>query len=69
MIDLEMISTMHLWVDKEGLCPVCGSSMRQGKSVKEDEQIFTWFECTKEGCDGQWLHKKHIVKETMLILK
>ena len=61
MVELEMIR--HILADKEGLCPVCGSSMRQTDSAREDEHIFTWFECTKEGCDGQWLQKKLVAKE------
>jgi hypothetical protein len=63
MIEMETIVTRHFWADKEGLCPVCGSKMRQTDSAREDKHVFTWFECTKEGCDGQWLQKKLVAKE------
>jgi hypothetical protein len=63
MLDLEMMITRYQQANAEGLCPVCGTTMRQCDCVKEDDYIFTWYECTKDGCDGQWLHKKAVAKE------
>lgn len=63
MPELEMILTRHFLADMEGLCPICSSTMRQTDSLKEDNHIFTWYVCTKDGCDGQWLQKKAVAKE------
>jgi hypothetical protein len=59
----DTILTRQLLAVKEGICPICGSLLRESESVKGIERIFTWFECTNKNCDWQWIQKKHIVKE------
>ncbi len=38
-------------------CPQCGEKMRETDRVNENGFVFVWYECTKGGCDGQWLQK------------
>lgn len=38
-------------------CPNCGSPMYEADKLHEGHYSFVWFECSKHGCNGQWLHK------------
>mgnify|MGYP001066753052 CR=1 FL=1 len=40
------------------LCMDCGAAMNEVERLDEGEYTYTWFECSKSGCDGQWLQKK-----------
>lgn len=40
------------------LCPDCRSVMSKVDQVAENGLLFIWYECTREGCDGQWLEKR-----------
>ena len=43
------------------LCPECGAVMDQVDQLKEGYNIFTWFECSKDDCNGQWLQKQNLI--------
>ncbi len=38
-------------------CPECGCEMKQAEQVDEGDFKFIWYECSRQGCDGQWLQK------------
>lgn len=40
------------------LCPDCRSIMAEVDRVTENGTSFIWYECTREGCGGQWLEKR-----------
>lgn len=50
-------SPSNLQTDEYILCPECGAIMNKVDQVKESRCIYTWFECSKTDCDGQWLQK------------
>jgi hypothetical protein len=62
MFEVETIVNRYQLAEVEGLCPNCGSMMKKSDTLREGDNIFTWLECTKEGCDGQWLQKKPLLK-------
>lgn len=39
------------------MCPDCKGTMTEVDRVVENGFLFVWYECTKDGCDGQWLEK------------
>jgi hypothetical protein len=43
---------------KRPLCPDCRAVMSEADRVTEHGLVFVWYECTRSGCDGQWLEKK-----------
>lgn len=38
-------------------CPECGADMAKVDQICESGFVFTWYECPREGCLGQWLEK------------
>lgn len=42
---------------KTRLCPDCRSIMSEVDRITENGTTFVWYECTRPGCDGQWLQK------------
>jgi hypothetical protein len=40
------------------LCPECGACMVVEDQCTESEAVFTWYSCTRDDCDGQWLEKE-----------
>jgi hypothetical protein len=40
------------------ICPECGVKMEEAERVSENGFIFVWYECSRPGCNGQWLEKK-----------
>ena len=51
-------STKFQSAEKEGLCPVCGETMKEVDRMKEGQHFFVWFKCVRKNCDGQWLQKQ-----------
>jgi hypothetical protein len=45
---------------KRHLCPQCHSTMNEVERINENGFSFVWYECTRAGCDGQWLEKRTI---------
>jgi predicted RNA-binding Zn-ribbon protein involved in translation (DUF1610 family) len=41
----------------EKLCPECGGKMRETDRCSESAALFIWYQCNRNGCDGQWLEK------------
>jgi predicted RNA-binding Zn-ribbon protein involved in translation (DUF1610 family) len=44
------------------LCPECGDSMVAVDQCKENGASFTWYDCTRDDCDGQWLEKEILAR-------
>ena len=40
------------------VCPQCNTDMIVAEQCRENGFLFIWYECTRDGCDGQWLEKK-----------
>jgi len=40
------------------ICPQCNADMIVAEQCRENGFLFIWHECTRDGCDGQWLEKK-----------
>ena len=38
-------------------CPVCGNMMTKVDERKENGDLFVWYECSRNDCDGQWLQR------------
>jgi hypothetical protein len=38
------------------VCPECGSPMKEAHRSKEENALFIWYECSRDGCMGQKLH-------------
>jgi len=38
-------------------CPVCGHMMTKADEREENGDLFVWYECSRNDCDGQWLQK------------
>ena len=38
-------------------CPECGTQMTEVDRHNENQALFVWYECSRDGCDGQWLQK------------
>ena len=38
-------------------CPECGGSMAEVDKFCESDNIFKWYDCQNESCNGQWLEK------------
>jgi hypothetical protein len=58
MPGLDKVGTGIRQVGRIVLCPACGAVMLEVDRLREDNHIFTWFECSKEDCGGQWLQKE-----------
>ena len=43
------------------MCPDCKNTMNEVDRIVENGYSFVWYECTRDGCDGQWLEKTSIV--------
>jgi len=41
----------------EQICPECGEKMVESDRVCENNVVFVWYRCSKDGCNGQWLQK------------
>ncbi len=46
---------------KQQICPQCNARMVIVDRFKENGVLFTWYECSRTDCDGQWLQKKVLV--------
>lgn len=57
-LELDRVDTKNTLSEISVHCPVCGAAMEHVDKLEEGRYIFTWFECVKKGCDGQWLQKK-----------
>lgn len=44
-------------IAKKHLCPECRSKMTEVDRITEHGVSFIWYECTRDGCNGQWLEK------------
>ena len=44
------------------LCPVCSSPMYESDRLHEGQYSFVWFECSKHGCNGQWLSRSKVAE-------
>lgn len=40
------------------MCPDCKTVMAEVDRLAENGVSFIWYECTRDGCDGQWLDKR-----------
>ncbi|MHC4087248.1 MAG: hypothetical protein ACYSWZ_22240 [Planctomycetota bacterium] len=38
-------------------CPECGARMTEAERRRENGVLFTWYDCNKKDCNGQWLKK------------
>jgi predicted RNA-binding Zn-ribbon protein involved in translation (DUF1610 family) len=38
-------------------CPECGAQMIEVDRHNENGALYVWYECRRDGCDGQWLQK------------
>jgi len=38
-------------------CYECGAKMTEIERRKENGALFVWYQCSRRGCDGQWLQK------------
>ena len=38
-------------------CPECGGLLSEVDRSDEGDVCYVWYECSKDGCDGQWLEK------------
>ncbi len=38
-------------------CTECGAQMTEVDRHNEKQAFFVWYECSRDGCDGQWLQK------------
>lgn len=47
----------HFNTVQKHVCPECKSIMSEVDRVTEHGVSFIWYECTQEGCNGQWLEK------------
>ncbi len=45
------------------ICPQCNSDMLAAEQHRENGTLFTWYECTANNCDEQWLEKKTETKQ------
>ena len=43
---------------KRCYCPECRGPMAITDQFKENDVLFTWYECSRGDCDGQWLCKE-----------
>ncbi len=43
---------------KHCYCPECRTLMAITDQSKENNVLFTWYECGQTDCDGQWLCKE-----------
>ena len=46
---------------KQRICPECNAAMVVVDRFEENGVLFTWYECSRTDCDGQWLQKKILV--------
>ena len=44
-------------IREQHLCPECNEDMIITEQQRENGFLFIWYECAKDGCDGQWLKK------------
>jgi hypothetical protein len=44
-------------IQNERHCPECGIQMTEVDRHNENQALFVWYECSRDGCDGQWLQK------------
>ena len=62
-MDLLFLSTLkgtHEMITEplnERHCPECGAQMTEVDRHNEKQAFFVWYECSRDGCDGQWLQK------------
>ena len=54
---LNKFSTKFLQALDEHFCPECGSNLMEVERRNENGALYVWYECSRNGCDGQWLQK------------
>jgi len=54
---LNKFSTKFLHALDEHFCPECGSNLMEVERRNENGALYVWYECSRNGCDGQWLQK------------
>jgi hypothetical protein len=58
IVEADTIHSKFDQADELGLCPKCGAVMNELDRLQEGLYAFIWLECSKSGCDGQWLQRK-----------
>lgn len=58
IVEANTIHSKFDQADELGLCPKCGAVMNELDRLQEGLYTFIWLECSKSGCDGQWLQRK-----------
>lgn len=43
---------------EQQICPECNARMTVVDQRRENGVLFTWYECTRDNCNRQWLEKK-----------
>ena len=54
--------TKHKHQAKRKSCADCGAAMVAVDQCEENGALFTWYECTRNDCDGQWLEKNVLAR-------
>jgi hypothetical protein len=54
---LNKFSTKFQQTQIEHFCPECSAQMMEVDRHNENGALFVWYECSRDGCDGQWLQK------------
>ena len=51
------VSISERFVQTTKCCPECGAAMLEVDRCNENGNLFVWYRCSKNNCDGQWLQK------------
>lgn len=54
----QLLTAKYRTLVKEHLCSECGNAMAVADRVEENGFLYVWYECTRPGCNGQWLERK-----------
>lgn len=54
----------HINAEELGACPVCGAEMMEIDRLNEGRYCYIWSACSRQDCDGQWLHKQQRFSQT-----
>jgi hypothetical protein len=55
--DLNKFSTKFLHALDKHFCPECSSNLMEAERRNENGVLYVWYECNRNGCDGQWCRK------------